>query len=80
MISMRDKILSYILEHGSIDLDECWEVFHTQKLATRISELIDRGVPIQKDWVYKTLPNGRKKKLHKVYTLRREGFEGKEMS
>ena len=57
-LSMRDKILNYIVEHGSIDLDECWEVFHTQKLATRISELIDRGVPIQKDWVYKTLPNG----------------------
>ena len=57
--SMRDKILSYIVEHGSIDLDECWDAFHSQKLATRISELIDRGVPIEKAWVYKKLPKGR---------------------
>lgn len=71
-MTMHEKILEYIVRHGSITPDECYETFHSQKLATRISELIDRGVPIQKDWVYKTLPNGRKKKLHKVYTLRRE--------
>ena len=72
-MTMHEKILEYIVRHGSITPDECYEVFHTHKLATRISEMIDRGVPIEKTWIYKTLPNGRKKKLHKVYTLRREG-------
>ena len=71
-VSMGDKILAYIQKHGSITPDECYEVFHSQKLATRISELIDRGVPIEKNWVYKKLPNGKVKKMHKVYTIRRE--------
>ena len=72
-MNMCDKILGYIQKHGSITPDECYEVFHTHKLATRISELIDRGVPIEKNWVYKKLPNGRKRKSHMAYTLRREG-------
>lgn len=72
-LSMRDRILNYMIEHGSITPDECYNAFHSQKLATRISEMIGKGIPIEKTWIYKTLPNGRKKKLHKVYTLRREG-------
>ena len=79
-MNMCDKILGYIQKHGSITPDECYDAFHSQKLATRSSELIDRGVPIEKAWVYKKLPNGRKKKLHKVYTLKREGIRiGSEM-
>ena len=75
-MTMHEKIMEYIVRHGSITPDECYEAFHSQKLATRISELIDRGVPIEKTWIYKTLPNGRKRKSHMAYTLRREATDG----
>ena len=70
--NQREKILSYMNKHGSITPDEAFQAFHTHKLASRISELLDQGYPIEKNWVYKALPNGGKKKVHMEYSLRRE--------
>lgn len=67
-----DKILSFIHKNGSIDPDQFFDICHSHKLASRISELIVKGYPIEKVWVYKKGPNGKMIKSHKAYSLRRE--------
>ena len=48
-LSQHEKILNYIDQFGSITTMEAFNDLGITKLATRVSELIRDGFPIQKD-------------------------------
>lgn len=43
-------ILAYLQEHGSATVNEANAAAHTTEARKRISEIIQAGVPIRKEW------------------------------
>lgn len=50
-MTQHDRIIEYMVENGSITSMEAFSKLGITKLSTRISELIRRGVPIEKKMV-----------------------------
>lgn len=57
------KILDYIKAHGSISPMEAFEHLRITKLATRVSEMIRLGIPIEKVPDFYINANGEKSKF-----------------
>ena len=63
-----ERVLKYIEQFGSITPMEAFRDLGITKLATRISELIDEGYQIKKEWVSSTNRYGEKVR-YKKYSL-----------
>ena len=50
-MTIRQKILEYLKTHKDITPVECWNLFHSYKLATEIGKLIREGHDIGKERV-----------------------------
>ena len=67
-MTQRERVLNYMRDFGDITPFQAFTDLGCTKLATRISELIDEGYQIKKDWVSSKNRYGEKVRFKK-YSL-----------
>jgi len=67
MSNQQERIMSYLVNYGSITPAEAYERFGIMKLSTRIGELIRKGVKIRKAIVTDRNRFGEKVRYMKYY-------------
>ena len=65
--SQKERIKEALMNGATITPLDALRRFGTMKLTTRVSELIQEGFPVQKEWV--TTPSGKRVMSYKMQTV-----------
>lgn len=78
MKTQKEKIIEHIKKHGSITSFEAYMDLGITQLATRISELKEKGYEFETEWITKKNKDGAVVSFKKYYLVDWEGIMDKE--